>query len=77
MPLIGFVLRTVFWLGLVLVMLPGEDGVIAADHALRRLQEAGGDAAGLIELCSRQPDLCRTMGRIASGGMSSSPATEE
>lgn len=68
----GFVIRVVFWLGLVLVMLPGEDGVATADHALRRLHEAD-DAAGLVALCRRQPDICAALAGIA-GNRPGSPS---
>lgn len=62
---IGFTARVVFWLGLVLVMLPDEDGVTVAEDALRRLLREEGGAGRLVALCTRQPDICAELAGMA------------
>ncbi len=63
----GFLIRSVFWLGLVLLILPlGGNGDAATPtvgplQAFVAAREAVGDIAGM---CERKPDVCET-GRAA------------
>jgi len=77
MRVTGFFLRVFFWLGLVIVLMPGEDGVTAAADALRRLQQEGGDAGRLVALCARQPDICATLAGIARDNIAGTIGEEE
>lgn len=65
--MIGFLLRSAFWLSLVLIAIPfggtTEDGrVIGPFEALSSARAAAADAMGI---CERQPRVCDT-GRFAA-----------
>ena len=60
----GFLLRTAFWLSLVLLLLPigfsdknGEEPSVGAFQAFLAAREALGDLGGI---CERKPEVCET-----------------
>lgn len=58
----GFLIRSTFWLSLLLLALPlgsGENGTssVGAIQALMAAREAVGDVAGI---CERKPEVCET-----------------
>jgi hypothetical protein len=62
-----FLLRLVFWLGVVCVLLPSgkqgaPDGQIDAGQAVTLASAAVSDMRGF---CDRQPDACRVGGKVA------------
>ena len=63
-----FLLRMVFWLGVVCVLLPGggkqaaPDSRIDATQAMTLASAAVSDARGF---CDRQPDACKVGGKVA------------
>lgn len=63
----GFLIRSTFWLSLVLLIIPFEGGATAPEtaesvgplQAMNAAREAIGDVSGL---CERKPDVCETAG---------------
>jgi hypothetical protein len=59
----GFLIRSAFWLSLVLLVVPfdsgeaGSEGNVSAFEALDAAREALGDVKGM---CERKPDVCVT-----------------
>ncbi len=64
----GFLIRTIFWFSLVLLVLPlspqdadGSSEAVGAFEAINAAREAVGDLSGM---CERRPEVCET-GRAA------------
>ena len=64
----GFLIRTIFWFSLVLLVLPlspqdsdGNSEAVGAFEAINAAREAVGDLSGM---CERRPEVCET-GRAA------------
>ena len=61
----GFLVKVVFWLGLVLVLLPrAAEETETAVGTGEVLRTAGGIASDLAGMCERRPELCDTAGEI-------------
>ena len=62
----GFLIRSAFWLSLVLLIIPFDGGAagpeaetVGALQAMNAAREAIGDVSGI---CERKPDVCETAG---------------
>ncbi len=59
----GFLIRVTFWLGLVLVLIPYDEGSASDGDTVGPLQvlhAAGEFTKDISGLCERKPDTCRT-----------------
>jgi hypothetical protein len=59
-----FLLRTTFWLGLVLLIMPIDTSEVDSEgrqiSAFETVLAAQGAAADIVGLCDRRPDVCDT-----------------